>query len=241
MYYFLEAFLHATENKETKNMKKGSQTFRDIYCIPFNPVPAVALKRQSHYSNFVNVPNNGNSFGFRRDIAILGMLKEKFKGGLTRDQASNFIMMQCLASQYGVVGNKIYNKIDFYKIENQILKWENSVNPNKTNKNNNNNIKIKNNIYNNPAEDSDKYDFTHDNDEKFLDLMDSVYKGILYQTELDAVKYGIWRSAEFLEGLAGRKALPEDNKKFHEVRVEITFLFYFFYSFFHFFLFRLFF
>ena len=57
---------------------------------------------------------------------------------------------------------------------------------------------------------------TNNNNEEFLDLMQMVHIGFLNRIEVEAVKFGIWRSAALLEELAGRRADADDIRNFQE-------------------------
>ena len=182
IYDFMESALHAvTKIDRIQRLKRNDRTMLDFLTVNYTAVPG---GRQRHYSFVHALPEP--SVGLRREDYLKPYVYMLYPKGMTKSQFLEFITSHLSLLRLNA---------DPYETEiwkNEILKWERLGASNQS-----------------PSEIGDEVP-EDEEDADFLNLIDAVYKSVLYRLETDAVLFGVWRSSAFLDDLAGRRTTPQD-------------------------------
>jgi Type II CAAX prenyl endopeptidase Rce1-like len=181
IYDFLESALFAvTKIDRIQRLKREQGEMTDFLTVDYSAVPG---GRQRHYSFVHALPQASD--GLRREDYLKPYVYMLYPQGMTEIQFIDFI--SCHLSLLQLKPNPF--EMEIWK--NEILKWERQGAPQS------------------PGEIGDEA-AEGEEDADFLNLIDGVYRSVLYRLETDAVLFGVWRSSAFLDDLAGRRTTPED-------------------------------
>lgn len=182
VYDFVESALFAaTKIDRIQRLKRDEGVMADFLVVDYNAVPG---GRQRHYSFVHALPEA--SAGLRREDYLKPYVSMLYPKGMTHSQFVEFISSHLALLQL----DKDPFEIEIWK--NEIIKWERQGAPSQS-----------------PGETGDEA-LEGEEDADFLNLIDAVYKSVLYRLETDAVLFGVWRSSAFLDDLAGRRTTYQD-------------------------------
>jgi hypothetical protein len=182
VYDFLESALFAvTKIDRIQRLKRDQGEMTDFLTVDYSAIPG---GRQRHYSFVHALPEASECL--RREDYLKPYVYMLYPKGMTQSQFVDFI--SCHLSLLKL--NPDPFEIEIWK--NEILKWERQGAPSQS-----------------PGEIGDEAP-EGEEDADFLNLIDGVYRSVLYRLETDAVLFGVWRSSAFLDDLAGRRTTPED-------------------------------